>query len=170
MHIRLLHSVFDSIEADVRLWRRFVVLLISGRSDLSLVLSSDPIRSITDALNHTDNQIFCVNVVHIISQMADILCNSCGGLLPLLASATSASVGNEDLLCLSRCLSSVLLARDRSLGEHRRSSRVECSEDSQACHGSIRSIYPGKWKQLLRARTREKHAQWRHSPSMPSFK
>ena len=54
--------------------------------------SSDPTKAITDAINHADNQIFCVNVIHIISQMADILCNACGGLLPLLASATSASV------------------------------------------------------------------------------
>jgi len=54
--------------------------------------SSDPTKPITDAINNSDNQIFCVNVVHIISQMADILCHACGGLLPLLASATSASV------------------------------------------------------------------------------
>ncbi|CAF0746128.1 unnamed protein product [Didymodactylos carnosus] len=73
MHIRLLHSVFDTIEEDVR------------------SLRSDPTKSISDYINHNDNQIFCVNVVHIISQMADILCNASGGLLPLLASATSAS-------------------------------------------------------------------------------
>ncbi|CAF3634388.1 unnamed protein product [Adineta steineri] len=73
LHIRLLHSVFDSIETDVRAWK------------------SDPTKPITDAINHADNQIFCVNVIHIISQMSDILCNACGGLLPLLASATSAS-------------------------------------------------------------------------------
>jgi hypothetical protein len=53
---------------------------------------SDSTRPITEYINHTENQIFCVNVVHIISQMADVLCNACGGLLPLLASATSASV------------------------------------------------------------------------------
>ncbi|UJR15136.1 hypothetical protein I4U23_002101 [Adineta vaga] len=73
LHIRLLHSVFDAIETDVRSWR------------------SDPTKPITDAVNNVDNQVFCVNVIHIISQMADILCNACGGLLPLLASATSAS-------------------------------------------------------------------------------
>ncbi len=57
-----------------------------------LLFSSDPTRPITDYINHADNQIFSVNVVHILSQMADVLCNACGGLLPLLASATSASV------------------------------------------------------------------------------
>jgi hypothetical protein len=55
-------------------------------------LNSDTSRSMLEAINHANNQIFCVNVVHIISQMSDIICNACGGLLPLLASATSASV------------------------------------------------------------------------------
>ncbi|CAF4275951.1 unnamed protein product, partial [Rotaria sp. Silwood2] len=73
MHIRLLHSVFDSIETDVRAWK------------------SESTKPITDFINHSDYQIFCANVVHIISQMSEILCNACGGLLPLLASATSAS-------------------------------------------------------------------------------
>ncbi|CAF1564427.1 unnamed protein product, partial [Rotaria sp. Silwood1] len=45
MHIRLLHSVFDSIEVDIRLWRS----------------SSDSTKSITDAINNPDNQIFCAN-------------------------------------------------------------------------------------------------------------
>ena len=58
----------------------------------SSLSSSDPTKPITDSINHADNQIFCINIVHILSQMADILCNACGGLLPLLASATSASV------------------------------------------------------------------------------
>ncbi|CAF5022781.1 unnamed protein product, partial [Rotaria sp. Silwood1] len=73
MHIRLLHSVFDSIETDVRAWK------------------SESTKSITDFINHSDHQIFSANVVHIISQMSEVLCNACGGLLPLLASATSAS-------------------------------------------------------------------------------
>ncbi|CAF3278946.1 unnamed protein product [Rotaria socialis] len=73
MHLRLLNIVFDSIEVDIRLWR------------------SDTTKLITESINNPDNQIFCANVVHIISQMADVLCNASGGLLPLLASATSAS-------------------------------------------------------------------------------
>lgn len=74
LHIRLLHNVFDAIETDIQFWR------------------SDATKPITEYINHVDNQIFCSNVIHIISQMADVLCNACGGLLPLLASATSASV------------------------------------------------------------------------------
>lgn len=67
--------------------------LLARLVDVSL-FRSDASRPITETINHADNQIFCVNVVHIISQMSDILCNACGGLLPLLASATSASVSS----------------------------------------------------------------------------
>ena len=65
---------------------------------------SDPTRPMTEAINHVSNQIFSINVVHIISQMSDILCNACGGHLPLLASATSASV-NIITFDLSQCRS-----------------------------------------------------------------
>lgn len=70
------------------------IVCLKFRNKLSTfsIFLSDPTKPITDAINNSDNQIFCVNVVHIISQMSDILCNACGGLLPLLASATSASV------------------------------------------------------------------------------
>ncbi|CAF3100193.1 unnamed protein product [Rotaria sp. Silwood2] len=73
MHIRLLHSVFDSIETDVRSWK------------------SESIKSITDFINHSYHQIFYANVAHIISQISEVLCNPCGGLLLLFASAISAS-------------------------------------------------------------------------------
>lgn len=65
----------------------------------SVSFRSDTMRPITEAINNADNQIFCVNVVHIISQMSDVLCNACGGLLPLLASATSATVSRNRLQC-----------------------------------------------------------------------
>ncbi|CAF3907510.1 unnamed protein product [Rotaria magnacalcarata] len=58
---------------------------------ISTPTSKDTTKLITESINNPDNQIFCANVVHIISQMADVLCNASGGLLPLLASATSAS-------------------------------------------------------------------------------
>lgn len=54
--------------------------------------SSETNKLITDFVNHADNHILSSNIVHIISQMAEVLCNACGGLLPLLASATSATV------------------------------------------------------------------------------
>jgi hypothetical protein len=66
--------------------------ILTKKPIILVSFSSDPTKPITDAINHSDNQIFCINIVHIISQMSDILCNACGGLLPLLASATSATV------------------------------------------------------------------------------
>ncbi len=74
MHKRLLADVLESVEGEIAKWK-------SERS----------IRSLIDAANHVDNAIFCVNTIHIISQLADILNNACGGLLPLLASATTSN-------------------------------------------------------------------------------
>lgn len=93
MHIRLLHSVFDAIEADVHSWKTYVSLFRNLQLYIFLFsLSREPPRPLTEFINLQENQILCANVVHMISQMAEVLCNACGGLLPLLASATSASV------------------------------------------------------------------------------
>lgn len=45
-----------------------------------------------DFVNASDNHVFVVNVTHMISQLADNLITACGGLLPLLAAATSPTV------------------------------------------------------------------------------
>ena len=42
-----------------------------------------------DFVNSAENAIFLLNTVHVISQIADNIIIACGGLLPLLASATS---------------------------------------------------------------------------------
>lgn len=47
---------------------------------------------ISEQCNASENQVFVGNVVHVISQLADSLIMACGGLLPLLASATAPSV------------------------------------------------------------------------------
>jgi neurobeachin len=73
MHKRLLGDMLDSIEDEISLWKS-----IDGN-----------VKTLIDATNHVDNAIFCVNTIHVISQLADILTNACGGLLPLLASATT---------------------------------------------------------------------------------
>jgi len=49
-------------------------------------------KSVLDFVNSSENAIFVVNTVHLISQLADNLIIACGGLLPLLASATSPNV------------------------------------------------------------------------------
>jgi hypothetical protein len=47
---------------------------------------------VIDFVNASENHIYVVNVTHMISQLADNLITSCGGLLPLLAAATSPNV------------------------------------------------------------------------------
>ncbi|CAG0917437.1 unnamed protein product [Notodromas monacha] len=70
IHQRLLSDVLFSLESDIQVWR-----------------SSS--KSILDCVNSGENAIFVINTVHLISQLVDNLIIGCGGLLPLLASATS---------------------------------------------------------------------------------
>ncbi|XP_018398610.1 PREDICTED: neurobeachin [Cyphomyrmex costatus] len=71
IHQRLLSDVLFSLETDIQVWR------------------SHSTKSVLDFVNNSENAIFVVNTVHLISQLADNLIIACGGLLPLLASATS---------------------------------------------------------------------------------
>ncbi|XP_055712579.1 neurobeachin isoform X2 [Phlebotomus papatasi] len=71
IHQRLLSDVLFSLETDIQVWR------------------SHSTKSVLDFVNSSENAIFVVNTVHLISQLADNLIIACGGLLPLLASATS---------------------------------------------------------------------------------
>lgn len=48
-----------------------------------------------DFVNSGENAIFVINTVHLISQVADNIIIACGGLLPLLASATSPNVSKN---------------------------------------------------------------------------
>ena len=56
------------------------------------VWRSHSTKSVLDFVNAAENAVFVVNTVHLISQLADNLIIACGGLLPLLASATSPNV------------------------------------------------------------------------------
>ncbi|KAF0288290.1 Neurobeachin [Amphibalanus amphitrite] len=71
IHQRLLSDVLLSLENDIQQWRQ--------HSN----------KNILDFVNNSDNAIFVINTVHLISQLADNLVIACGGLLPLLAAATS---------------------------------------------------------------------------------
>ncbi|GMS90035.1 hypothetical protein PENTCL1PPCAC_12210, partial [Pristionchus entomophagus] len=77
VHLRLLRDLLQSIENVIDEWR-------TGAAQ-----GIDPANAVSDAVNHNDNHVFVSNVVHVISQLADSLIMACGGLLPLLASATS---------------------------------------------------------------------------------
>lgn len=73
LHKRLLGDMLGSIEAEIQEWKN----------------AEKDVKDLLDCVNHPDNVVFCVNTIHIVSQLADILTNACGGLLPLLASATT---------------------------------------------------------------------------------
>lgn len=71
IHQRLLSDVLFSLETDIQVWRNHST------------------KTVLDFVNSSENAIFVVNTVHLISQLSDNLIIACGGLLPLLASATS---------------------------------------------------------------------------------
>ncbi|CAD5116250.1 DgyrCDS5159 [Dimorphilus gyrociliatus] len=73
LHQELLNNVLFSLEQDVAAWK------------------SHQTKNVIDFVNATENHMFVVNVTHMISQLADTLITACGGLLPLLAAATSPS-------------------------------------------------------------------------------
>jgi hypothetical protein len=82
MHKRLLTDILQSIEEEIDHW-----------------LSLDyQVKTVIESVNNPTNSIFCMNTTHIISQLADILTNACGGLLPLLASATTVNTNDIEIM------------------------------------------------------------------------
>ncbi|CAJ0580841.1 unnamed protein product, partial [Mesorhabditis spiculigera] len=71
VHLRLLSDLLTSIETVVEEWKQSTS------------------TQLVDVVNASEHQIFVANTVHIISQLTDSIIMACGGLLPLLASATS---------------------------------------------------------------------------------
>ncbi|CAD5222556.1 unnamed protein product [Bursaphelenchus xylophilus] len=70
VHVRLLDDLLKNIEKVVEEWAQTTTPLV-------------------DHVNSNDNQVFVSNTVHVLSQLSDSLIMACGGLLPLLAAATS---------------------------------------------------------------------------------
>uniref|UniRef100_A0A8C8VDW1 Lipopolysaccharide-responsive and beige-like anchor protein n=1 Tax=Pelusios castaneus TaxID=367368 RepID=A0A8C8VDW1_9SAUR len=73
MHQRLLTDLLFSIETDIQMWR------------------SHSSKTVMDFVNSSDNVIFVHNTIHLISQVMDNMVMACGGILPLLSAATSAT-------------------------------------------------------------------------------
>lgn len=71
LHQKLLSDLLFSVETDLQVWK------------------SHSTKTVIDFVNSGDNHVYVVNVTHMISQLADNLITSCGGLLALLAAATS---------------------------------------------------------------------------------
>lgn len=82
LHKRLLSDMLNSIDMEIDSWKA----------------SDDDVKTLIQAINSAENAIFCVNTIHIVSQLADILTNACGGLLPLLASATTVNSNDIEIL------------------------------------------------------------------------
>uniref|UniRef100_A0A803TLZ6 LPS responsive beige-like anchor protein n=1 Tax=Anolis carolinensis TaxID=28377 RepID=A0A803TLZ6_ANOCA len=79
MHQRLLTDLLFSIETDVQMWR------------------SHSTKTVMDFVNSSDNVIFVHNTIHLISQVMDNMIMACGGILPLLSAATSATHELENI-------------------------------------------------------------------------
>uniref|UniRef100_A0A8C5P734 LPS responsive beige-like anchor protein n=1 Tax=Leptobrachium leishanense TaxID=445787 RepID=A0A8C5P734_9ANUR len=79
MHQRLLTDLMFSIETDIQMWR------------------SHSTKTIMDFVNGSDNVIFVHNTIHLISQITDNIIMACGGILPLLSAATSATHELENI-------------------------------------------------------------------------
>lgn len=93
IHQRLLSDVLFSLETDIQVCLFIFLHVRRDPNDLYLqVWRSHSTKSVLDFVNSAENAIFVVNTVHLISQLADNLIIACGGLLPLLASATSPNV------------------------------------------------------------------------------
>lgn len=79
MHQRLLTDLLFSIETDIQMWR------------------SHSTKTVMDFVNSSDNIIFVHNTIHLISQVMDNMIMACGGILPLLSAATSATHELENI-------------------------------------------------------------------------
>lgn len=79
MHQRLLTDLLFSIETDIQMWR------------------SHSTKTVMDFVNSSDNVIFVHNTIHLISQVTDNMVMACGGILPLLSAATSATHELENI-------------------------------------------------------------------------
>uniref|UniRef100_A0A8D0WC44 LPS responsive beige-like anchor protein n=2 Tax=Sus scrofa TaxID=9823 RepID=A0A8D0WC44_PIG len=79
MHQRLLTDLLFSIETDIQMWR------------------SHSTKTVMDFVNSSDNVIFVHNTIHLISQVMDSMIMACGGILPLLSAATSATHELENI-------------------------------------------------------------------------
>ncbi|XP_037353342.1 lipopolysaccharide-responsive and beige-like anchor protein isoform X2 [Talpa occidentalis] len=78
-HQRLLTDLLFSIETDIQMWR------------------SHSTKTVMDFVNSSDNVIFVHNTIHLISQVMDNMVMACGGILPLLSAATSATHELENI-------------------------------------------------------------------------
>ncbi|XP_066920240.1 lipopolysaccharide-responsive and beige-like anchor protein, partial [Clytia hemisphaerica] len=78
-HQKLLTELLFSIEKDIQVWKTHTR------------------KSITDFVSMRENSMYIINLCHMVSILSDSLIFCCGGLLPLMASATSTNFENDVL-------------------------------------------------------------------------
>ncbi|CAG2101375.1 unnamed protein product [Medioppia subpectinata] len=81
LHLKLLNDLLFSIECDLQMWR-------SQGSEYKSETNSQRSTQLDQILQHSENQIYIVNAIHLVSQLSDNIIIAAGGLLPLLAAAT----------------------------------------------------------------------------------
>lgn len=69
--------------------------LICRHTFLSFLSLSHSTKTVLDFVNSSENTVFVHNSIHLVSQVVDNLIMACGGILPLLSAATSASVSRS---------------------------------------------------------------------------
>ncbi|XP_012557946.1 neurobeachin isoform X1 [Hydra vulgaris] len=78
-HQKLLSELLFSIEKDIQVWKTHTRKIVS------------------DFVSSRENSIYIMNLCHMVSILSDSLIYCCGGLLPLLSSATSPNFVNDVL-------------------------------------------------------------------------
>jgi hypothetical protein len=81
LHLKLLNDLLFSVECDLQMWR-------SQSSEYKADSGSQRTTQLDQILQHSENQIYIVNAIHLVSQLSDNIIIAAGGLLPLLAAAT----------------------------------------------------------------------------------
>eukprot|EP00795_Rhopilema_esculentum_P000600 gene600-10293_t len=79
LHQRLLTELLFAVESDLQVWKTHTR------------------KSINDFISNRENQVYVVNLCHMVSILSDSLIYCCGGLLPLLSSATSRNFASDVL-------------------------------------------------------------------------
>ncbi|XP_054153239.1 neurobeachin-like isoform X2 [Oppia nitens] len=90
LHLKLLNDLLFSVECDLQMWR-------SQCSEYKSESSSQRSNQLDQILQHSENQIYIVNAIHLVSQLSDNIIISAGGLLPLLAAATGGNSANTNV-------------------------------------------------------------------------
>ncbi|PVD34451.1 hypothetical protein C0Q70_05725 [Pomacea canaliculata] len=89
LHQKLLSDLLFAVETDIQGVEKVVSSKQEDDHGGMRLFRVHSTKNVIDFVNAAENHIYVVNVTHMISQLADNLITSCGGLLPLLAAATS---------------------------------------------------------------------------------